>query len=36
MFANPKIPTEEFFNRRVLQMKVLLHRYEKEVEDAKK
>jgi tripartite-type tricarboxylate transporter receptor subunit TctC len=36
MFANPKISTEEFFNRRVLQMKVLLHRYEKEVEDAKK
>jgi tripartite-type tricarboxylate transporter receptor subunit TctC len=31
MFARPKMSTEDFFNHRVLQIKVLTHKYEKEI-----
>lgn len=34
-FNQPKISTDEFFNSRVLQMKVLTHRYERQVNEAK-
>jgi tripartite-type tricarboxylate transporter receptor subunit TctC len=31
MFRKPKMSTEEFFNLRVLQIKALVHRYEKQI-----
>ena len=34
-FNTPKISTENFFNSRVLQMKVLTHRYERQINEAK-
>jgi tripartite-type tricarboxylate transporter receptor subunit TctC len=34
-FTKPKVSTEEFFNSRVLRMKVLIHKFEKEINEAK-
>lgn len=34
-FNRPKISTEDFFNQRVVQMKALTHRYERQINEAK-
>jgi tripartite-type tricarboxylate transporter receptor subunit TctC len=35
MFRKPKMSTEEFFNLRVLQIKALVHRYEKQISETR-
>lgn len=35
MFAHPKLSTQEFFNRRILQMKVLTHKYDADISESR-